>query len=151
MMLSQRDDALVDALELRLDARCLALNFSLKQEYRRPHRTERIAQLVGNSRHQLAKLGHLAFFDDFILCLSQFLHIVRQTAIEDRNIFIDRLHLQRHRFGLGLGRLRLVICGFYLVEFAERGTEHEGGRRQGNQRCGARTEEHEKQFRTRGR
>ena len=94
------DDAIVDALQLRLNAQALVLDFARQKICRGSHRAEGISKFMGNSRRQIAELRHLALAQRLVLGFPQLGDIVSELPVERAHLAVDVLDLVRKREGL---------------------------------------------------
>ena len=85
------DDAIVDALQLRLNAKPLVLDLARQKICRGPDRAEGISKLMGNSCRQVAELRHLALAERLVLGFPQLGDIVGELPVERAHLAVDVL------------------------------------------------------------
>ena len=93
-------DALVDALNLRFNAKALAPDLAFKQEGGSAHCPQRIADFVGDGGGQLAQLLHATSFHQFVLRFLQAQHLVGKVTVERRHLIVHRTDADRSWFRL---------------------------------------------------
>lgn len=86
-------NAIGDALQLLLHAQTLVLQLAFEKEGRGPHGAQRVPDLMGHGRREVAQLSHPAAPRDLVLRVLQLLHMVRQFTVEPRDLVIDALQL----------------------------------------------------------